>query len=148
MGRARKRACRFVSAQLSAIERSASDDRATLTAASVIEHRYRLPPPTWHGHEQVFYQPADPGLFVPVDLVVMKVSAEEHYLERERPGDAVVLLDRDGLVVAPLLDRAAHDERMRKKLTDNVARFPIFSRSSSRRSSAGSRRTRCSSSGE
>jgi predicted nucleotidyltransferase len=93
---------------------------------SPIERVYRLPAPTWHGHEQAFYRFAHAGPHVLLDLVVMRVSAEERYLERERHGDAVVLVDRDEIVVAPPLDWEAHRERMTKKLTDLRARFPIF----------------------
>ena len=58
---------------------------ATLTARSPIEHRYRLPPPTWHGHEQAFYQLEKAGPFLLLDMVVMKLNSEERYLELTNP---------------------------------------------------------------
>ncbi|MCP3914858.1 MAG: nucleotidyltransferase domain-containing protein, partial [bacterium] len=66
-----------------------------LESLSPIDRRYRLPPPTWHGHEQAFYRFRDASPHTLLDLVVLELSSDERYLERERHGDAVVLLDRD-----------------------------------------------------
>jgi predicted nucleotidyltransferase len=99
---------------------------AAAAAVSPVSHRYRLPPPTWHGHEQVFYRFAGGGPHLLLDLLVMKLSAEERFLERERHGDPPVLVDRDGIVAPSPLDRVAHDERRAALLTDIRARFPIF----------------------
>jgi predicted nucleotidyltransferase len=99
---------------------------ATLASLSPIAHRYRIPPPAWHGGMQTFYRLERAGPHTLLDLLVMKTDAEERFLERERHGDAVVLIDRDGMTTPPPLDRAAHDERMQKKLDDIRGRFPIF----------------------
>ncbi|MCP3903083.1 MAG: hypothetical protein GY715_05545, partial [Planctomycetes bacterium] len=98
-----------------------------LESLSPIDRRYRLPAPTWHGHEQAFYRFRDASPHTLLDLVVLELSSDERYLERERHGDAVVLLDRDGLVTPPPpLDWDAHRTRMERKLVDVLARFPIF----------------------
>jgi hypothetical protein len=108
------------------IEEAFALAREALEPLSPIEHSYRLPSPTWHGHEQEFLALRDADPRHMIDLVVMKRSAEDRFLERERHGDALVLFDRDGVVKPATLDRAAHDEKMRRRLTEIRATFPIF----------------------
>lgn len=85
----------------------------TLEAVGGIALTWRVPEPTMHGHSQRLYRLERASPFTLVDLVVMKASAERRFLEPERHGDAVVLLDRDGLVAAgQVFDRAAHEARM------------------------------------
>lgn len=100
--------------------------RGTLERLSPVEHSWRLPNPTWHGHDQEFLALRDADPCHMIDLVVMKRSAKDRFLERERHGDALVLFDRDGFVTAETLDRDAHDERMRRRLEELRATFPIF----------------------
>ena len=93
---------------------------------SSIEHRYRLPSPTWHGHEQEFFRlrDADPCHFV--DLVVMKKSAGDRLTERERHGEPLVLFDKDDLVHSTGLDREAHGKKMAARLPELRSMFPLF----------------------
>ena len=100
--------------------------RSALEKLSPIEHSYRLPDPTWHGHDQEFLALRDADPCHMIDLVVMKRSAKDRFLERERHGDALVLFDRDGFVTADPLDREAHDEKMRRRLAELRATFPIL----------------------
>ena len=99
---------------------------AGLEKLSAIELRYRFPEPTWHGHSQELLRlrGADPHHFL--DVVVMKRSAPDRLLERERHGSALVLFDRDGLLTPPPLDRAAHLARMEKRLADLRVQFPLY----------------------
>lgn len=86
----------------------------------------RLPEPTWHGHTQVFYLLREASPYWMVDLVVMRRSAPERYLERERHGDHVVLFDRTGEIAPVRLDRTAHEARMGDRLAEITADAPIF----------------------
>lgn len=99
-----------------------------LEALSPIELKLRLPDPTWHGHAQAFYRLRDAGPHLLVDLSVMKLSSppDRRFLEVERHGKAVALVDRDGLVSPPPFDRAAHLERMRARLGAIKVRFEMF----------------------
>ncbi len=65
-----------------------------------IEHRMRLPEPTWHGHSQSFYFIGNcPPLFY-IDFLVEKLSSADRLLETDRHGSACIWLNRDG-VLAP-----------------------------------------------
>lgn len=99
---------------------------AALTSISPIAHRYRLPQPTWHGHEQVFYRLRDAEPTAAVDLVVFAASRPNQFRERERHGSPVILFDPDGLATSIPLDRAAHDAKVRARLDALRASFPIF----------------------
>lgn len=102
--------------------------RRTLESLSPIEIEWRLPAPTWHGHEQAFYRLRDAGPHLLLDLLVMKLSAApaSRFLEHERHGVPRVLLDRDGFVVAQPMDRAAHEAKLRARLERLRSSFPLL----------------------
>jgi hypothetical protein len=109
-----------------AIERAFEVIHGALEKLSPIAHRYRLASPTWHGHEQEFLslRDADPCHFV--DLVILKRSSKDWFLERERHGDVVVLFDKCDLVKPTPLDREAHMAKMEKRLAYLREAFPMF----------------------
>ena len=100
--------------------------RAALKTLAPVTHSWRLPEPTWHGHSQELLRIEDAGPFADVDLVVMKKSARDRFLEPERHGDAMVLFDRDGLVFPAPFDRAVHDEKLARRLAILRQQFPLF----------------------
>ncbi len=87
-----------------------------LATLSPIDLVYRFPTPTWHGHEQEMIRLRDASPFAVVDLVVMKRSNPNRFLEAERHGHPLVLFDHDDLVRAQSLDRADHIAKLRKRL--------------------------------
>ncbi len=97
-----------------------------LGALSPIEHRYRFPEPTWHGHSQelLCLRDADPDHFL--DLVVMKRGASDRLLERERHGEAMILVDREHLLEPPPFDWERHRRRMEQRLADLRVMFPLM----------------------
>ena len=100
-----------------------------LHATGGIDLTWPVPEPTMHGHSQRLYrlQRASPDTLV--DLVVMKVSAQGRFLEPERHGDALVLLDRDGLVQAGrAFDRGAHQGRIHRVVAQIAARRAMLDR--------------------
>lgn len=99
---------------------------STLGGMSPIARRYRVPEPAWHGHVQVFYQLTGAPDWLMVDVLLMKRSTSNWFLEPERHGTPVVLLDRDGLVKPAKLDRAAHDRLIAARLADLRVKFPMF----------------------
>ena len=109
-----------------AVERTFEVVHEVLEGLSPIAHKFRLPSPTWHGHEQEFVslRDADPCHFV--DLLVLKKSSTDLFLERERHGDALVLFDKDGLVKPAPFDRAAHRAKLEKRLAILRETFPMF----------------------
>ena len=102
--------------------------RTTLAALSPIEIEWRLPSPTWHGHEQIFVRLRDAGPHLMIDSVVMKKSStpQSRLLETERHGNARVLFDPEGLIVPPPFDRAAHAAKMKARLEQTRLKFPLL----------------------
>lgn len=109
-----------------AVEQTFEIIHEALERLSPISHRFRLPSPTWHGHEQEFLglRDADPCHFL--DLLVLKKSSSERFLEPERHGTALVLFDKDGLVKPAAFDRAAHLAKIEKRLATLREIFPLF----------------------
>jgi hypothetical protein len=109
-----------------AVEQSFEIAHEVLERLSPISHRFRLPSPTWHGHEQEFLslRDADPCHFV--DFLVLKRGSADWFLERERHGDALVLFDKEGLVKSAPFDRSAHVAKMEKRLAVLREIFPLF----------------------
>ena len=97
-----------------------------LETLSPVEISWRLPSPTPFGCEQEFLRLRDTAPCHMVDVVVMKPDDPELFLERERHGEPMVLLDRDGLAEPTPLDRVKLLERMRERLPVLRARFDLF----------------------
>jgi predicted nucleotidyltransferase len=91
-----------------------------------ISRRFRLPSPTWHGHEQAFYQIAEAPPTLVVDLVVFAASKPNPFRERQRHGTPVVLFDPEGLATPTELDPAVHAAKLRVRLGALRDGFPIF----------------------
>ncbi len=100
--------------------------RRILESVSPIEHEWRLPSPTPFGCEQAFVRLRDTADWHMVDVVMMKAGDDELFLERERHGEPLVLLDRDGLVQPVPLDRERLLQRMKERLPVLRERFAIF----------------------
>jgi hypothetical protein len=109
-----------------AVEETFAIVEAALERLSPIAVRVRLPQPTWHGHDQAFYQLRDAEPTLMIDLSVMKLSHPDRFMEPERHGTPIVLFDRNGLVVPAELDRADLSAKMRRRLAELSVRFPMF----------------------
>ena len=97
-----------------------------LEALSPIAHRFRFPEPVWHGHSQelLSLRDADPCHFL--DLVVMKKSAPDRFLERERHGEPLILFDRERILTPPPMDWPAHRDKMARRLSVLREQFFLF----------------------
>jgi len=73
---------------------------AVLAGLSPIDLKYRLPEPTWHGHSQAFYRLQEAGPYLLLDLVIMRHSNPNKFLEPEIHGPAVFHIDKIGLADA------------------------------------------------
>ena len=99
---------------------------AILARLSPIEVAWRMPSPTPFGCEQEFLRLVGTQPCHMVDVVVMKRDDEELFLERERHGAPLVLLDRAGLATPVPLDRAKHLAKLQKRLPVLRKRFDLF----------------------
>ncbi len=100
--------------------------QAALEVLGTLDTPYRLSEPTWHGHSQCFHHIEGTPPTLLVDLVVMRESAPDHFLDPERHGHGVVHLDRGGYTRAPVFDAAAHRERMVAAREDIASRARMF----------------------
>ncbi|MBC02612.1 MAG: hypothetical protein CMJ34_04825 [Phycisphaerae bacterium] len=92
-----------------------------------IRERHRFPDPTPHGHPQAMYLGERISEDLAIDLVVMDVETPvaDRFLDEERHGTAVVLVDREGWFDEPVsLDRNAHRRRIREHLSTLAALHP------------------------
>lgn len=101
--------------------------RAALHAYGPVVVEVRLPMPTWHGHDQAFWQLAGAPEWCMLDMLVMRESSRSsRLLESERHGQPVVLVDRIGAVRPEPFDRAAHDAAIRARIEALRLRFALL----------------------
>lgn len=87
---------------------------------------YAVPEPAWHGGSQRFWQLAQLGPDLMVDVVVLERGAAERFLEPERHGRARVLFDRADHCAVPAFDAVAHARALHRAFEDAVSRFDLF----------------------
>ena len=88
--------------------------------------RYELPQPTWHGHYQVFITLENASPFLMVDLVIMKISNPNRFLEPQIHGQAVVHFDKKGVTNPPPWDENAWRKKLADRLGSMIAVFDLF----------------------
>jgi hypothetical protein len=93
---------------------------------SPIEIHYELPQPSWHGHWQTFYRLRDAGAFLLIDLVILKTSSTNRFLEREIHGDALIHFDKSGFVQSPPFSIENHLKQMKGRLETIQVMFDLF----------------------
>lgn len=99
---------------------------SALRELSPIEMQWVLPPPTWHGHYQVFYKLRDTNPFLLLDLVIMERSAPGRFMESALHGKPGVIFDREGLIRTERLDHDAHIARIGARLEHLRATVPLM----------------------
>ncbi len=95
-------------------------------ALSPIELKYELPQPTWHGHAQAFYRLRDASEFLLLDLVVIKHSNPNKFLQPEVHGSPLVHFDKCNVTQCPLLDRKAFVANLKGRLETLRVTFDLF----------------------
>jgi diadenosine tetraphosphate (Ap4A) HIT family hydrolase len=98
----------------------------TLNRVSQITHQWNVPEPTWHGHSQRFYFIKDAHECFLVDIVVMKESSENSFLEVERHGTPLIQFDKKGLLKESHCDPSVYEKKLRNRLKNLKESFPIF----------------------
>lgn len=86
-----------------------------LSTSPGIALRLEVPRPTWHGHWQAFYLFHNSSPYLMLDLVILKESVPERFLQPERHGQARILFDRGSYCQPQVLDREAHLLRMQSQ---------------------------------
>jgi hypothetical protein len=108
------------------VEQALDVIEAALGRISPIDLRHRLREPTWHGHSQVFYRLREASPFLLIDLVVMKASAGDKFLEPETHGSPLVYFDKSNAVVFEPFDADALAEKLRERKAELAVLFDLF----------------------
>lgn len=98
----------------------------TLHALSPIEIKYEIPQPAWHGHWQAFYRLRDASEFLLLDIVVMKHSNPNKFLESEIHGKPLIHFDKSNVVRSEPLDRRAFLEKLEGRMKTLQDTFELF----------------------
>jgi predicted nucleotidyltransferase len=88
--------------------------------------KYRLPEPTWHGHSQVFWLLKDASPFLMLDIVVMKRSTEDKFLQFRIHGEPVVPIDKSGIVRDDPVDPHFLLEQLKGRIERLKTNFDLF----------------------
>ncbi|MBN2112660.1 MAG: nucleotidyltransferase domain-containing protein [Acidimicrobiia bacterium] len=116
----------YVLAEDESVEAALEAADQALARLGPVAARWRLPEPTWHGHAQVFCRPAAAPEHLVVDLVVLRRSVPERFLDEERHGVPVVYFDRTEEIVPRPLDRAAFAGEAAQRLEVLRPQFALF----------------------
>ena len=99
---------------------------SALAQAAAIAHTWRVEPPAFAGVAQRIYLLKDAPRFFAVDCAVLTAEAAVQFLERERHGTPRVVFDRDARIEALPLDRTRHAARLRQRLAQIRASWPVY----------------------
>ncbi len=102
-----------------------SIEKAVLTL-SEIDLKFRLPEPTWHGHSQVFYRLKKATPFLFLDIVVIKKSSKDKFLQFQIHGEPIVHFDKIGVVKNDPIDSKSFLNRIEKRLETLKTTFDLF----------------------
>ena len=102
-----------------------SFDSAFMTLSEV-ELRYRLPEPTWHGHSQIFYRLKKTSPFLFIDVVFMKKSSKDKFLQYDIHGKPRIYFDKGGIVRDDPLDKGMFMRKLEARLEELKTTFSLF----------------------
>lgn len=108
------------------VEESMKAIEKALLELSEVEANIRLPEPTWHGHSQVFYRLKDASPFLFLDIVVMKESGNDKFLQYDIHGIPLVHFDKKGIVKNEPIDGVKFLERLESRLETLKSNFKMF----------------------
>ncbi len=87
---------------------------------------YKLPEPTWHGHFQIFYRLKNASPFLFLDIVIMKESSPDKFLQYAIHGKPLVYLDKRNIVKDDLVNSDAFLEKLKIRVANLKTTFELF----------------------
>lgn len=87
---------------------------------------FQLPEPTWHSHFQIFYRLKNASPFLFLDIVIMKESSPDKFLQYSIHGKPIVYFDKKGIVKDEPIDQDALIEKLKKRLEYLKTTFELF----------------------
>jgi hypothetical protein len=97
-----------------------------LSKISPIDHIWRVPEPTWHGHGQRFYKLHDGPEFFFLDVVIMEEKAKQRFLEKERHGTPVIYFDKKNFIQVESAHTQEFNEKRSARLRTIKDSYPFF----------------------
>lgn len=98
----------------------------TIAGLSPIDVRFELPQPTWHGHVQVFYRLQSASQFMLIDLVILKRSSENRFLEPRIHGNPHVYFDKIEFTKPPEFEVEVFLQRLRERVEYLKVTFDLY----------------------
>ncbi|MCJ7497059.1 MAG: nucleotidyltransferase domain-containing protein [candidate division Zixibacteria bacterium] len=93
---------------------------------SEIEFKFRLPEPAWHGHSQIFYRLKKTSPFLFLDIVVIKKSSKDKFLQFRIHGEPVVYFDKIAVVKDDPIDPEYFLNKIQARLEMLKTNFDLF----------------------
>ena len=97
-----------------------------LQELSPIANKYVIPQPTWHGHLQTFFLLDNTSPYLQVDLVVLKHSHPNKFIETEIHGHPVIHFDKSQVVNPAPLDVNEMADKILDRLENLKSSFEMF----------------------
>ena len=108
------------------VEETFQSMKEILLPLSDFDLTFRLPEPSWHGHAQVFWHLKDTSPFLFLDIVVMKKSSKDKFLQFAIHGKPLVHFDKIGVVKDEPIDKEIFLEKIKARLESLKITFPLF----------------------
>jgi predicted nucleotidyltransferase len=97
-----------------------------LKQLSGIDHQWRVPEPTWHGHGQCFYKLHNTPEYFFLDVVIMDENAQQRFFESERHGNPVIYFDKKSFIRSESADTPEFQNKQRQRLLTIRDSLPFF----------------------
>ncbi len=100
--------------------------QSSLNSFTKIKYMWRVPDPTWHGHQQTFYQLEKTPEYFFLDFVVMEEQTQHRFLEKERHGLPIVYFDKKDFIQINSSNTPEFHSKRNERLKIIAASFPFY----------------------
>ena len=103
-----------------------NDVEKSLKSMSPIKHKYEMQLTVWPGVFQAFYKMKNASKYLLIDLVVMKMSSQEKFLEPEIHGNVVFYFNKFNKIKIPHVNMKIFAEKLFQRVGRLRMRFDMF----------------------
>ncbi len=108
------------------VEETLASMEKAISVLSEFDLTFRLPEPTWHGHSQVFWRLKKTSPFLFLDVVVMKRSSKNKFLQFTIHGKPLVHFDKTGVIKDEPIDSGSFIRKLETRLALIKTTFALF----------------------
>lgn len=108
------------------VEDTISSMEKALSVLSEFDLTLRLPEPTWHGHSQVFWRLKKASPFLFLDIVIMKRSSKNKFLQFTIHGEPLIHFDKTGVIKDDSIHSGSFVKRLETRLEMIKTTFALF----------------------